>query len=299
MKIMAPLNPLYSVRRLVDSGADGFYFGYIPECWINTYGNGYFINRRGHVKAANFTDDNIEFIIGECQDLDIPLYCTFNNHQYTQDELNLLYKTISYLKSKKINGVIASDTNILRYCRHIGVTTILSTCATNYNKFSNKFFKELGVNRIIFPRDITVDEMASIIQDIPDLEWEAFIYNSACRFSESVCLSNHGLYGNICKRLRLSAQISIKNGCKTPIVDCYYNKPIGSCGLCSIYRMNKIGITWLKIVERTLPYEAIVSSCKKVRSAIQLMQNVRSEEQFNSIIQRQESCTPGVLCYYK
>lgn len=298
MKIMAPLNPDHSIPDLIRAGADGFYLGYISKDWLDTYGNGFFINRRGNILKANFLDDTIQSAIDCCHSLDAKVYCTFNNHQYTESELDLIYQSIVFLYEKHIDGIIASDINVLSFCKQLGIQTILSTCATNYNHYSCEFYKLFGVNRIVLPRDLTVEEMKVLIENTSGVEWEAFVYHSACRFSESVCLSNHGQYGNICKRFRDLPQVAIMEGVLRSHVDCYHDNKKGYCGLCQVYKMKRIGISWLKIVERTLPGEIIINTCNKVRTAVELCEKVGSEIRFQQIMQERESCIKGEMCYY-
>ena len=299
MKIMVPLNPDYSVSELVQAGADGFYLGFIPNHWLNSFQNSNFINRRGHNLSVNFTENTIINVLELCHKYNVPAYCTFNNHQYTQCEFEHIKCAINFLAEYNIDGIIASDINVLEYCKTIHMPTTLSTCATVYNRYACEFYKLFGVNRIILPRDVKLSEMENIIASVPDVEWETFIYHSPCRFSESVCLSNHGLYGNICKRFRNSPQILCKNKEYKRIVDYYYNKPLGSCGLCEIYKMNQIGVSWLKIVERTLPNIVIKETCKKVKYAIDLINTVDSESAFQRNVQYKEMCVRGNKCYYK
>ena len=298
MKIMVPLNPNYSIPGLIQAGADGFYFGYVSEDWLNTFGNGFFINRRGHKLDANFVDNNIQTAIDCSHSFNVPMYCTFNNHQYTKNELELIYQSILFLCDKHIDGIIASDINVLSFCNKIGIKSILSTCATNYNHYACEFYKLFGVNRIILPRDLTVEEMGAIIESVSGIEWEAFIYHSACRFSESVCLSNHGQYGNICNRFRRLPQFAIKDSIQRRVKDCYYDSIKGYCGLCQLYKMNQLGVSWLKIVERTLPGEIIIKTCNKVKFAVELCDKVDTEDAFIKEIQGRESCNKGEMCYY-
>lgn len=298
MRIMAPLSPNYSIPNLIQAGANGFYLGYISKNWLDTFGNGFFINRRGNTLNANFLDDTIQPAIDGCHSLNANVYCTFNNHQYTKNELDLIYQSILFLNDKHIDGIIASDINVLSFCKQRGISTILSTCATNYSHYSCEFYKLFGVNRIVLPRDLTIEEMGAMIENVSGVEWEAFVYHSACRFSESVCLSNHGQYGNICKRFRNLPQLAIKDGISRKVVDCYFDNPKGFCGLCQVYKLKQLGISWLKIVERTLPGEIIINTCNKVKTAVELCEQVDSETAFKQIIEERESCIKGRMCYY-
>lgn len=299
MKIMAPLNPAYNITRLSAAGADGFYFGYVPDGWVEQYGNGYYLNRRGHRLNANFTSGNIAMAINEIHLNGKLAYVVFNNHQYTYAELQIIFDSLIWLKNSRIDGVITADINIINFCTSNNLPVHLSTCATTYNRYSCDFYAQIGVNRIILPRDMSICEMDSIIKNIPIVEYEAFVYNSPCRFSECVCLSNHGLYGNICKRIKHEPQTIVGLSKGNKYIDYYQSNSLGFCALCQIYAMKQIGIKWLKIVERTLPFKVIEASCQKVKHAILECNNQYNEQMFINHIRMIEECNDYYNCYYK
>jgi collagenase-like PrtC family protease len=299
MKIMAPLRPSFSVEILSNAGADGFYLGYIPTKWIDLFGNGNLLNRRGHISKINFLQSNIVNVIQECHKYGKCAYVVFNNHQYTNQEFDCVADAILFLSKHDIDGIITSDINVIKHCKANKISSHLSTCATNYNRFSCEFYKCLGVGRIILARDIELTEMSQMISSVSNMEWEAFIYNSACRFSESVCLSNHGLYGNVCKRLKNESQLLIREGTAEEYAEKYNYCTIRSCGLCEIYSLNAIGVNWLKIVERSLPFKSIFESCQKVKRAIFLIDECKNDACFRERIKIIEFCNDNRQCYYR
>ncbi len=299
MKILAPLNPTYNINALSQAGANAFYIGYVPTKWLNKYGNGDTLNRRGHVISANFTEKNIDNTVQLCHSIGKRIFVVFNNHQYSKEEYEYVSETVKYLKKIDIDGIITADINIVILCHTLNIPSHLSTCATNYNHMTSEFYNLLGVEHIILPRDISLDEMAEIVKNSNGIEFEAFVYNSPCRFSESVCLTNHGQFGNICKRLRTEEQYLLKDGTESIYYDKFLNLPVGGCALCNIFRMNMIGIEWLKIVERTLDFNSILESCRKVHKSIQLCENCNDEISYTKRIRDLINCTDYNNCYYR
>lgn len=300
MKIMAPLSPAFDLGRLSTAGADGFYFGFVPTDWLKQFDNAFHLNRRGHNLQANFTEDNVACMLTEAHVFQKHAYVTFNNHQYTREELPIIHESVLALRGMGLDGVIASDINLIVFCHQQGIPVHLSTCATTYNRHSCEFFHSLGISHIILPRDMSLTEMGSIIQNTDkSIEYEAFVYNSPCRFSESVCLSNHGLYGNVCKRIRVESQKVVKMNSEQDYVDYYSNNRLGTCALCQLFQMNSIGIKWLKIVERTLPFTAIETSCMKVKQALLDLSLYDDEEAYCEHIRTQNNCSDFKNCYYR
>lgn len=140
MKVMAPLNPSFDIGKLSLAGADGFYFGYVPNNWLKSFHNAFYLNRRGHILHANYTDDNVSDMLTEARYLRKHVYVTFNNHQYTNEELPILYESILFLRGTGIDGVIASDINLITFCQKQEIPVHLSTCATTYNRHSCEFY---------------------------------------------------------------------------------------------------------------------------------------------------------------
>ena len=75
----------------------------------------------------------------------------------------------------------------------MGIT--ISCEAGCYSAQDIKFFSELGANRIIFPRDMTLMEMKAAIglANLPNMEYEAFVFGPRCTYSGAYCTVSHGL----------------------------------------------------------------------------------------------------------
>ncbi|MCL2375081.1 MAG: U32 family peptidase, partial [Firmicutes bacterium] len=205
---------------------------------------------------------------------------------------------ILFLKDLEVDGIIAADREIIKFCKDNQVHVHLSTCATNYNEYSCKAYKEVGAKRIVFSRDVGLQEMQQITSRVKEVEWEAFVFNAACRFSESVCLTNHGLFGNLCRRFKNEKQLLVKDGQKSEYVE-NHGFCDDACGLCEIFFFRTIGITWLKIVERTKPFEFIVDSCKKVKEVVFMLTKYKDEKIFRRKVKNMMKCFDYKNCYYR
>ena len=91
----------------------------------------------------------------------------------------------------------------------------LSVQANTVNFAAVRFWQKLGVARIILSRELSLDEVAEIRQECPDIELEVFVHGALCVAHSGRCLlsgyfnrrdSNQGACTNSCRwRYRLKA----------------------------------------------------------------------------------------------
>ncbi|MEN9974524.1 MAG: hypothetical protein RLZZ282_530 [Verrucomicrobiota bacterium] len=84
----------------------------------------------------------------------------------------------------------------------------LSVQANTLNVAAVRFWKKLGLSRIILSRELTLDEIAEIRQECPDIELEVFVHGALCIAYSGRCLlsgyftgrdSNQGACTNSCR----------------------------------------------------------------------------------------------------
>ncbi|MEI7429080.1 MAG: tRNA 5-hydroxyuridine modification protein YegQ [Betaproteobacteria bacterium] len=84
----------------------------------------------------------------------------------------------------------------------------LSVQANTVNFAAVRFWKKLGVSRIILSRELSLDEVAEIRQECPDIELEVFVHGALCIAYSGRCLlsgyfnhrdSNQGSCTNSCR----------------------------------------------------------------------------------------------------
>lgn len=84
----------------------------------------------------------------------------------------------------------------------------LSTQANATNWATVEFWRDIGVKRIIFPRELSIFEMATIHEKVPDIELESFVHGAICIAYAGRCLisnyinhrdANQGTCTNSCR----------------------------------------------------------------------------------------------------
>jgi putative protease len=88
------------------------------------------------------------------------------------------------------DALIMADPGLIMMIREKwpGMPIHLSVQANTLNSPSVKFWQSVGVERIILSRELSLDEIAQIRDDCPDVELEVFIHGSLCIAYSGRCL---------------------------------------------------------------------------------------------------------------
>lgn len=310
MKIMAPLKGLEHIEPLIAAKPDEVYFGFIDDEWQSEFGCYEELNRMSSFGNAANIDSVSNAIIAAKRLVESGTECflTLNTAQYSGEQLSYLRKIIDTFSDIGC-GFIVGDLNAAKYCIDIGAKCAVSTMAGIYNSESVKWLSNIGIKRVILPRDISLTDIEAIVNNNPQIEFEAFLMRNGCRYSDSNCMSFHaGNHNSLCFYLDCS---------KT---EAYIAKPEDkynfynnhslyknvfhkeACGLCAIYRMLKIGIASLKIVGRANHPLEMQDDIRLVKENILIAEGCNSEREYlaNIIIPPQfmERCLYGMNCYY-
>ena len=170
----------------------------------------------------------------------------------------------------------------------------LSVQANTVNYAAVKFWRSLGIARVILSRELSLDEIAEIRQECPDIELEVFVHGALCVAYSGRCLlsgyfnhrdPNQGSCTNSCRW-----SYDVKPATENPSGDVYLLEeatrpgqlmPIeedehGTYILNSkdlraieyVARLTEIGVDSLKIEGRTKSAYYVARSCQAYRRAI-------------------------------
>ena len=209
------------------------------------------------------------------------------------------------------DGIIVSCPELVEIAKKYRVNAIISTIAGVYNSDIAKFYWKLGAERIILPRDLSVDDIEQIVYAVPDVEYEVFMMRNGCSFSDSNCLGLHRLEKSaICATLRNahSEFLYSKEGFQpwhdAELNDMLYHNIFHSyaCGLCSIYRFVNMGITAGKIVGRTDEWDEVCEDIQLICENVEIAKKCRSNEEYLEKMKfpsrSKVMCKMGLSCYY-
>jgi len=172
-ELLAPAQDWNSLEIVKDL-ADAIYFG------VQNY------NMRR--KAKNFDQKDLIRIVDFCQSQDPPLrtYLTTNILIYDA-ELQELENLISKAKESGIDAIIAHDLAAIRIAKKKNMEFHISTQANVSNIESAKFFEELGAERIILARELSLKQIMLIKHLLTKTKIECFIHGSMCTSISGRC----------------------------------------------------------------------------------------------------------------
>ena len=170
----------------------------------------------------------------------------------------------------------------------------LSVQANTVNYAAVRFWKKLGIRRVILSRELSLDQVAEIRQECPDMELEVFVHGALCIAYSGRCLlsgyfnhrdPNQGACTNSCRW-----EYDVQPGKAAPDGDVYLleekeragsHMPIeedehGTYILNSkdlraiehVQRLTEIGVDSLKIEGRTKSPYYVARTCQTYRQAI-------------------------------
>lgn len=172
-ELLAPAQDWNSLEIVKDL-ADAIYFG------VQNY------NMRR--KAKNFDQKDLKRIVDFCQSQDPPLrtYLTTNILIYDA-ELQELENLISKAKESGIDAIIAHDLAAIRIAKKKNMEFHISTQANVSNSETAKFFEELGAERIILARELSLKQIKLIKHLLTKTKIECFIHGSMCTSISGRC----------------------------------------------------------------------------------------------------------------
>jgi putative protease len=179
-ELLAPVQD-WKTLKIVSGLADAIYFG------VEAY------NMRQ--KAKNFERKDLKKIAEFCHSQKplIKAYLTTNVLIY-DNELQDLENLISKAKEAKIDAIIAHDLAAIRIAKRNDMKFHISTQANISNIESAKFYEELGAERIILARELSLEKIKLIKHHLSKTEIECFIHGSMCTsisgrcyFSATIC----------------------------------------------------------------------------------------------------------------
>lgn len=153
--------------------------------------------------SDNFSDEELVQAVEYCHERSVKLYVTVNvmPREY---ELGALPEYLTFLNEKaRPDALIISDLGVLalakRYAPNIDIH--VSTQASTVNSEACKMYHSLGATRVVLSRELTLDEIRMIRDNIPaDLELEAFVHGAMCVSYSGRCLLSNFFAGRDANR---------------------------------------------------------------------------------------------------
>ena len=193
MKLAVPLSAPDEARVLFEAGATEFYCGLQTNEWQVMFGNHDSISRRqGRANLSAY--DELNELVSETSSLGAPLFITLNGF-YTEEQLPLVLQTAEIFQEMGGTGIMIADISLLILLKKRNSKLIrgLSLLAAVSNRSALGFYAELGVERVVFPRFLSIEQIGSIMKQYPHIQAEAIVWIDKCRFIDGYCRFLHSV----------------------------------------------------------------------------------------------------------
>ncbi len=171
-ELLAPAKNLERLKVAIAYGADAVYLG----------GQKYGLRAR----ADNFTEDELAQGVAFAHQHGARVYVTLNAFLHDPD-LEGLAEYGQFLAALGVDGVIASDLGVIRVVQRCCSLPIhLSTQASCLNLAAARLWQELGVQRLIVGRELSIAEAGAIAAQT-GMEVEMFVHGAMCMAYSGHC----------------------------------------------------------------------------------------------------------------
>ncbi|MFX1376906.1 MAG: peptidase U32 family protein [Promethearchaeota archaeon] len=196
VELMAPLKNEKSLNAVIGK-ADAVYFG-VESLNMRMY-------------SDNFKLENLNGIVKKCHNNNIRAYLTTNVVIY-ENEFSLLDKILDKAVQAEIDAVIIHDIGAIQIIKEKGLNFHVSTQANISNSRTAIFYENLGAQRLILARELSLQQIKDITKRLNKVEIETFIHGAQCTsisgrcyFSAELCQSqdysaNRGTCVQPCRR---------------------------------------------------------------------------------------------------
>lgn len=194
-ELLAPAGSLKTLRYAFAYGADAVYAGQ-PRYSLR-------------VRNNEFDHANLALGIQEAHALGKRLYVVVNIAPHNA-KLKTFLKDLAPVIEMGPDALIMSDPGLIMLVRqHFPQMPIhLSVQANTVNWASVAFWQELGLSRVILSRELSLEEIEEIRQQVPGMELEVFVHGALCMAYSGRCLlsgylnrrdANQGSCTNACR----------------------------------------------------------------------------------------------------
>lgn len=181
VELLAPCGSYESFLAAVNAGADAVYLG------------GRQFGARAY--AENFSREELVSVIENAHLFGVKIYLTVNT-LVKEREFSGLYEYMAPLYEAGLDGAIVQDMGVFCFLkRHFpGLKLHASTQMTITGVYGAAYLREMGCERIVPARELSLGEIEEIKRKVP-VEIEAFIHGAMCYCYSGQCLMSSMIGG--------------------------------------------------------------------------------------------------------
>lgn len=187
VELLAPAGNFSKLKTAVYFGANAVYMG----------------GKEFSLRALsdNFTDEEIIKAVEYAHNKNVKVYVTVNIFARNAD-LDKAAEYFKFLYSVGVDAVLITDIGLISLCKSVApaLPIHISTQANTLNKFAVKAWHNMGAERVVLARELSLKEVKEIHEFCPGVELEAFAHGAMCISYSGRCLLSNYLNGRDANR---------------------------------------------------------------------------------------------------
>ncbi len=186
-ELLAPAGDRLCITAAVENGADAVYFGL--ESGFNA-----------RARATNLHIETLPEVMGFLHERAVRGFVTLNTLIFPS-ELDAVERTIVQLTAAGVDAVLVQDLGLVRLIRAISPDLPIhaSTQMTLTSTECIRVAEQLGIERVVLPRELSIDEIRAIHEQTT-IELETFVHGALCVAYSGQCLTSESLGGRSANR---------------------------------------------------------------------------------------------------
>ena len=187
IEILAPGGGFDSVTAAVRSGADAVYIG-----------SKQFSAR---ASAHNFDNDELRECVRYCHQRGVRVHLALNTLIF-DDEMEAALELVRTAAKADIDALIVQDLGLVSLIKQVVPDLPLhaSTQLSVHTPFGTKALYEMGFERVVLSRELSLDEIKEIRRACPKVELEVFVHGALCMCVSGQCYFSAMLGGRSANR---------------------------------------------------------------------------------------------------
>ena len=179
VELLVPAGDINSFYTALNNGADAIYL------------SGKMFGARAYAK--NFTEDELKTVLKLGKIYGVKIYVTMNT-LVKENEVEDFLNEVEFLYNLGVDAILMQDFGMISLCleKYPNLVIHASTQVNSSSYETIKLLYEMGVKRVVLPREMSIDEIRQI--DIP-IELEVFIHGALCVCYFGNCLFSSMLGG--------------------------------------------------------------------------------------------------------
>ena len=191
LELLSPAKNLECGIAAIDHGADAVYIG---------------AQRFGARAAAGNSIDDIRQLCEYAHLFRAKVYVTVNTIIF-DDELDDTHRLLQELADIHVDAILVQDMALLREKGKVksekfatALPLHASTQTDNRTAEKVRWLHSLGFSRVVLARELSVDEIAAIHREVPEVEIEVFVHGALCVSYSGLCYASQYCFGRSANR---------------------------------------------------------------------------------------------------